>query len=183
MNAHETEIGEFPRETVAATERLLLTKLRRGDLDEVHGLMSNSEVMRFSLHGPMTAERTRDWLDGILRSYQENGWGRYRVQEKVSGRFVGVCGFLYWPEVNGRPEVEIGYRFLRETWGKGYATEAASACRDLGLGRFGHRRLISLIEAENVGSWKVAEKVGMRRDADAEVHGVAVRVYAVESTG
>lgn len=165
---------------VVGTERLRLRRLTLDDLDDVHTLMSDPDVMRFSLNGPMSRERASEWLDGVLRSYGENGWGRFRVEEKVSGRFVGVCGFLLWPDVGGHREVEIGYRFLPDTWGKGYATEAAAACRDLGFGEFGVTRLISLIEAENVGSWKVAEKVGMRHERDAELHGVSLRVYSVE---
>lgn len=166
---------------VAETERLHLRRLTRDDLDDVHTLMSNPDVMRFSLNGPMSPERVSEWLDRVLRSYDENGWGRLWVEEKGTGRFVGVCGFLLWPDVGGRREVEIGYRFLPATWGKGYATEAAVACRDLGFGDFGLTRLISLIEADNVGSWKVAEKVGMRHERDAVVHGVALRVYSIEA--
>ena len=166
----------------ADTERLHLRRLTGEDLDDIHGLMSDPDVMRFSLDGPMSRKQVAGWLDGVLRSYDENGWGRYRVEEKQTGRFAGVCGFLLWPDVDGRREVEIGYRFLPDTWGKGYATEAASACRDVGFGEFGLTRLVSLIEAENVASWKVAEKVGMRLERDAEVHGISLRIYSVERT-
>ena len=167
-------------ELITDTERLRLRRLTPDDLDDVHSLMSDPDVMRFSLNGPMSRERVSEWLGGVLQSYNENGWGRFRVEEKGSGRFVGVCGFLLWDDVGGRREVEIGYRFLPDTWGKGYATEAAVACRDLGFGPLGLTRLISLIEADNVGSWKVAEKVGMHHERDAVVHGVALRVYSVE---
>ena len=165
---------------VAETERLRLRRLTCADLDTVFVLMSDPDVMRFSLNGPMSRARTDEWLGGILHSYEENGWGRYLVEEKETECFVGVCGFLLWPDVAGRSEVEIGYRFLPDTWGKGFATEAAAACRDLGFARFGLERVISLIEAENVGSWKVAEKIGMRREEDTELHGVPLRVYSIE---
>lgn len=77
-------------------------------------------------------------------------------------------------------EYELGYRLSRKYWGKGFATEAAIACRDCGLNTFGLRRLISIIEAANHQSIRVAEKVGMTFEKKSTFHGIAVEIYALE---
>ena len=83
-------------------------------------------------------------------------------------------------EVDGRDEVEIGYPFLRRSWGRGLATEAARACRDYGFGTLGCDRLVSLIDPANRASRRVAEKVGMRLEEHAHKWGKKIFVYAIE---
>lgn len=84
-------------------------------------------------------------------------------------------------DVAGRDEVEIGYLFLREFRREGLATEAAVACREFGFGPMGQNRLISLIDPRNIASIRVAEKVGMRREATIERWDKAMAVYAMQN--
>ena len=79
---------------------------------------------------------------------------------KSDGICVGECGICV-QEVAGEKEFEISYRLRRDCWGIGLATEAARACRDYGFKQAGLRRLISIIESENVASIRVAEKMGV----------------------
>lgn len=167
---------------VAETHRLRLRRFRADEQDVLVRIFGNPEVMRFSLAGARDAEWCARRLEAILRDYRRQGFGLWvvelRVFENGADPVIGYCGLKRWPDVGGRPEVELGYRFLPSSWGHGYGTEAARAARDLGFETFGLSRLVSLIEAENIGSWKIAEKIGMSHERDVEMEGTPVRVYA-----
>ena len=91
---------------------------------------------------------------------------------------MGQCG-LTVQEVEGKEEIEIGYLFLRKSWGQGLATEAARAVRDHGFHTLGYARLISLIDPGNLASRRVAEKVGLRQEKEVEKWGKRICVYAI----
>ena len=83
---------------------------------------------------------------------------------------MGQCG-LTVQEVEGKNDVEIGYLFLRKFWGRGLATEAATAARDHGFNTLGYERLVSLIDPGNLASRRVAEKVGLTLEKEVEKWG------------
>jgi RimJ/RimL family protein N-acetyltransferase len=72
---------------------------------------------------------------------------------------IGLCGLILWPDIEGREELEVAYILARDAWGKGYATEAAAAVRD--VGRTIRPDLVSLIYPDNAASIRVAHKIGM----------------------
>ncbi len=76
---------------------------------------------------------------------------------KSSGEIIGSCGFA---RPHGTKEIELGYLFGRKFWGKGFATEAASACLQFGFGKLDFREIIALTDLENTASQKVLEKIG-----------------------
>jgi [ribosomal protein S5]-alanine N-acetyltransferase len=145
--------------TLMETDRMTLRQMTPGDVEHLLGIFSDPEAMRFY---PGTKDRaeTEGWIGWNLESYQKHGFGLWIAELRTTGEFVGQCG-LVRQEVDGQPEVEIGYLFLRRVWGQGLATEAARASRDYAFDRLGYRRLISLIHPENRASQRVAEKVGM----------------------
>ena len=88
-------------------------------------------------------------------------------------------------ELEGDLELEIGWTFAQEFWNRGYATEAAAACRDHAFGELGRDRVISLIARGNLASIRVAEKIGEtleRRDIGGEIFKFTVDLYALEKT-
>src|SRR5205814_2711279 len=96
--------------------------------DRMAELFPNADFMRFSL-GPMNREQSETFLGKIL------GWDRaglpspFAVIDRESETLIGYCGFLH-QEVEGRAEIEIGYRFDPRFWNRRLATEAARAVRD-----------------------------------------------------
>lgn len=145
-------------------------------------VFGDAEVMRFG-DGVQTKEWVEHWLRDCLESYQTQGFGPYAVLEQGSGEVIGYCGLFYFPDVNGRPEIEIGYRLARFAWGSGYATEAARLVRDHAFDTLNIKRLIALIDPANVASIRVAEKLGMRYEADVMLEGYSHpdHMYALES--
>jgi ribosomal-protein-alanine N-acetyltransferase len=70
------------------------------------------------------------------------------------------------PDLDGRMEIEVGFRLVRSCWGKGYATEAAGAVRDYAFDMLTVSRLISLVDPQNIASIRVVEKLGMCYEKD-----------------
>lgn len=166
---------------VAETERLILRELSMDDLDPLAELFADPEVMRFSL-GVKSREKTAEIIEGCIQNYKPErlGFGLYGVIRKEDNAFLGYCGLSRFDDVGGRPEIEIGYRLRRRFWGKGYATEAARAVRDYAFGKLGLRRVISMIEPENMPSVRVAVKNGMHMEKVITKWDLLIHVYAIE---
>ena len=163
------------------TDRLLLRQVHILDSEPMYRLFGDAEVMRFS-EGVQTKEWVDAWLQTCLeRYYRTWGFGPYAVVEKQSRDVIGYCGLFYFPDVNGRPEVEIGYRLARFAWGQGYATEAAGAVRDFAFATLAMKRLIAMIDPSNLASIRVAEKIGMHYETDVMFEGYTHpdRVYVI----
>jgi [ribosomal protein S5]-alanine N-acetyltransferase len=105
-----------------------------------------------------TIEEANQWVSKAEALYQEKRIGFFVCELKETGEFVGICGLLEQKDVDGKNEIEVGYLFVRDHWGKGYATEAALACMEYGFHKLGYDRIISLIDPKNTASIRVAEK-------------------------
>ena len=164
-----------------STERLTIRHFHILDAEPMHRIFCDAEVMRFS-----DGVKTKEWVDAWLHTclehyYQTWGFGPYAVVEKKSGDLIGYCGLFYFPDVNGQPEVELGYRLARSAWGHGYATEAAGSVRDYAFTTLGMKRLIAMIDPSNTASIHVAEKIGMHYENDVLFEGYTHpdQVYSV----
>ena len=147
------------------TGRLILRKMTMEDLDDLLHIFSDPKVMR-SFGGVLfDRERMKQWLLRNLDHQARYGYGLFSVILKANGELVGDCG-LEHTEVEGSPEVEIGYDFLSAYWGRGLATEAASAVRDYAFDQLGLPRVISLIRSDNLASIRVAQKTGMVKEKE-----------------
>lgn len=162
---------------ILETERLVLRRMEMSDIDDLMGIFSDPVAMRYY---PATKSRqeVEGWVRWTLGSYEDHGFGLWVAILKDSGEFAGQCG-LTVQEVEGRDEVEIGYLFLRKYWGRGLATEAATAARDHGFQTLGYRRLVSLIDPGNLASRRVAEKVGMALEKKIFKRNKEICVYAI----
>jgi RimJ/RimL family protein N-acetyltransferase len=145
--------------TILETERLLLREFVSEDVGALAAVLSDPETMRYY---PAALDRAgvAAWIERNQRRYADAGHGLWALVLKSSGEMIGDCG-LTRQSVDGADEIEIGYHVRRDLWGRGYAPEAACACRDYGFARLGSSRLISLIRPENLPSRRVAEKTGL----------------------
>ena len=155
---------------------MVLRRMDMADVDDLIGIFSDPVAMRYY---PATKSRAEaeEWVRRTLRSYRDHGFGQWVATLKESEEFAGQCG-LTVQEVEGEKEVEIGYLFLRKFWGRGLATEAARTVRDHGFA-LGYRRLISLIDPENLASRRVAEKNDLTLEREVAKWGKKVCVYSV----
>jgi [ribosomal protein S5]-alanine N-acetyltransferase len=162
---------------ILETPRLILREFRSSDVNALALTLSDAETMRF-YPAPYDRAGVEEWIARNLRRYAEHGHGLWATILKSSGELVGDCG-LTVQDVEGAHEIEIGYHVRRDLWGRGLATEAARACRDLGFARLPVERLISLIRPENLQSRRVAEKNGMTVWKELIWRGLPHLVYAI----
>jgi ribosomal-protein-alanine N-acetyltransferase len=157
------------------TSRLLLRPLAATDEDNLFALFNDPDVMRFL--GPLIPrEKTATILQTALAHWQQRGYGIWAVQDKASGKFVGRLGLRFLDDIG---ETELLYTLNKEFWGRGLATEAGAAALAFGFGRAGLGRIIALARPDNVGSWRVMEKLGMRRERIAPFRGEESVWYAL----
>ena len=114
------------------TQRLAFREMTASDLDAMADLLGDPEVMAFYPR-PKSRAEALGWIEWNQRLYRERGFGLWAIELRDTGAFVGDCG-LTPQEVDGMPEVEVGYHVRRLLQGRGYATEAAAAVRDAVLG-------------------------------------------------
>lgn len=165
------------QDVVLETERLRLRRFQREDADAVFAIIGDDVAMQYY---PKTFNRhdAKEWIERNLRRYAEHGHGLFAVTLKGSEEVIGDCGVIR-QEVEGGPELEVGYHFRRDQWKHGYATEAARACMGLAFHAFGAEKVISLIRPENVPSRRVAERNGMEIERQVMHAGLLHLVYAM----
>ena len=159
------------------TARLVLRPPEPHDFDAFFELHEDPEVLR---HIPSSARgnRVAAWrtFAQVLGHWQIRGYGQWTVIEKASGEVIGRVG-LWFPD--GAPAIELGWIIRRSRWNNGFATEAAQAAGRYGLETVGARRLVSIIQPDNLASIRVAEKIGERLERTDVQNGATVLVYAL----
>lgn len=160
---------------VMETERLLLRTFTLEDAPLIYELNLDPEVIRYTLDPIKDIDHARQVLEQvILPQYALYDHGRWAVHTKSDTKFIGWCGLKARSERN---EIDLGYRFIKTTWGRGYATEAAWACIKYGFERLKLRRIVGRAMPENIGSLKVLEKCGMVYIGEELVDGHPAKTY------
>lgn len=141
---------------VLETERLILRPPGSEDLDGFAAMAEDEETSRF-IGGAQSRAGAWRQLCTMAGSWAIHGWAMFSVIEKDTGRWVGRLG-PWTPE--GWPGTEVGWGLIRETWGKGYASEGATAAIDWAFDTLGWTEVIHCIDPQNVNSIRVAQRLG-----------------------
>lgn len=163
---------------VLETQRLVLRRLTLNDAEFIFRLVNDPSWLRFigdkNVHD---LDGARRYLrEGPLDMYERFGFGLYRVEERETGTPAGMCGLI---KRDTLPDADVGYAFLPEFRGKGYAFEAASAVLDHGHRVFGLTRILAIVSPDNAGSIRVLEKAGMKLERQMELRpGDPVKLFA-----
>mgnify|MGYP001554239794 CR=1 FL=1 len=148
---------------ILETERLILREIIPEDESAFFKMDSDPEVHRFLGNSPVKdLAQIKDVIAFIRKQYLENGIGRWAVVEKDSNEFIGWCGLKYFTEtINNHIHIyDLGYRFSKDHWGKGYATEAAKACLEYGFNKMKLKEIYAMTDSRNLNSNKVLKKLG-----------------------
>ncbi len=145
---------------ILETERLHLRTWTYADAERLFEICSDAETMlHIGDREPYeTIEKAREFLNWAVPYQLKMGFCRWAVVEKRTGEIIGSCGFAS----RDLEEVELGYLFAREAWGKGFATEAASACLRYGFEEIGFKKVVALTDLDHEKSQNVLRKIGFR---------------------
>ena len=148
---------------VFATDRLRIRRLEPGDVAALHAVYADAEAMRWVGDGrPLTLEQCMRWVRVTQLNYSARGYGMFTILPRDDDEIVGFCGLVH---PGGQPDAELKYALKRAFWGRGYATEIATAMLRYGASVHGLSRIIATAAPENEASHRVLEKAGMRREA------------------
>ena len=145
------------------TERLLLRELLPSDAEGMFRLDSNPEVHKYLGNDPVKdMSQTYDVIANIRQQYLDNCIGRWAVILKETNEFIGWSGLKIEKNINGHERFyDLGYRFIQEFWGKGYAYESAKAFVDFGFNEMKIPVLNACADVNNLRSRNVLEKCGL----------------------
>jgi RimJ/RimL family protein N-acetyltransferase len=151
------------------TKRLVLRRWRASDAAPFAAINGDPEVMRFIGRGHVLGRGLSDDLIARFEAeWRERGFGLWAVAAREEPEaLLGFCGLtvpMFLPEV--LPAVEVGWRFARDAWGRGYATEAARCALAFAFEEHAMREVIAIVDPENARSLRVAEKLGMTARPD-----------------
>lgn len=159
------------------TPRLLLRAFVPADLDGLHLITRDPEVMRFIGDGhTLTRAETGRNMAAIINAFHRRGFGRWALVVKETGVLAGYCGFGLGSEEIG---IELAYMLSKSEWGKGFATEAGAACLRYGFENLGLASIAALTRPENLKSRRVMERLKMKFISDGSYHGYSCVRYSI----
>ena len=160
------------------TKRLVLRELTMDDLEDLHKILSDLESMKYYPE-PFTREKSKQWIEWNIENYKSYGFGLWAVILKEENLFIGDCG-ITMQRINDSMEPEIGYHINKAYTGKGYATEAAQACRDYSFTVLKFNKIYSYMKNTNTASRKVAQNNGMKLISElADGENNITSIYAI----
>jgi ribosomal-protein-alanine N-acetyltransferase len=159
---------------IIETERTIMRKLTKADAKDFYALNLDEAVLKYT--GDKPFENLQASIDFLTNydQYDKYGVGRLAVIDKATTTFIGWCGLKYSQDKN---EYDIGFRFYRGFWNKGYATETSKKCLDFGFNELGIEKIVGRAMKENIGSIKVLEKIGMTFKENVDFEGCEGVLY------
>lgn len=155
------------------TDRLILREWVAGDAEFLFRLNNDPEVIRFTGDTPFKNVGAARKLIDSYDQYTAFGYGRWLCLEKEGGQAVGWCG------LKNQGFIDLGYRFLRSAWGKGYATESAFGSLEKGFEHFNLTEVIGRVAEGNESSEKVVIKLGMKFTHIDHCHGLPTKHFSL----
>ena len=144
---------------ILETERLYLREMNQADFNSLCSILQDEETM-YAYEGAFSDSEVQEWLDRQISRYQKWNFGLWAVTLKETDEMIGQCGLTMQPWKDTEV-LEIGYLFNRSYWHKGYATEAAQACKKYAFEVLKADEVCSIIRDTNTASQNVAVRNGM----------------------
>jgi [ribosomal protein S5]-alanine N-acetyltransferase len=156
------------------SERLLFRKFNQEDFLIVFDWLGNIENMKFRRGEPRNESETRDYLEWAITNAETDECRNFEfaVVLKTKNELIGSASLMNVPD-----DPEIGWTLHRNYWRQGYGTEIGKTMLKLGFDILGLRRIIAGCNARNQASYRIMEKIGMRREAHlikAQLGGLAL---------
>lgn len=160
---------------IIETSRLYLRQLTLEDISNLSLVLSDKESMRYYPHA-FSNEEVINWIKRNIERYKNNGFGLWATIRKADNQFLGDCGITL-QNIDGDILPEIGFHIIKTFCNKGYATEAAEACKKYAIEVLGFKSIYSYSEKGNKASQKVSSKIGMNKVKTFKKDGIEEVVY------
>ena len=150
---------------ILETERLILREIVESDAEFIFALLNQPSFIKYiGDRNVRTIEQAREFIENRYRqSYREHGFGLYAVELKSEipnpKSQIGICGFV---KRDSLPDADIGFAFLPQFCGKGYALESANAVMKYGRDVLGLARVLAITSQDNESSGRLLEKIGFK---------------------
>lgn len=144
---------------IVATDRLYLRELKRTDAEYFYHLNLDPEVLKYTGDKPFEAIKSAMQFLENYDHYKKYGYGRWAVIARKNHDFLGWCGLKYTKSLN---EIDLGFRFFKRYWNKGYASESARACLMIGFEKYKIHRIVGRAMKDNEYSIRVLKKIGFQ---------------------
>ena len=161
---------------ILETKRLIIGHFTCADIQMWASIEADPLVRKFVDGKCLSGEEAGHYVKMNINSYAENGFGRFAVRSKTSNHLVGMCGFLQQDE-----EIDFGYRYSAETWGKGIGHEAAKKVLDYGLEHLNLKKICAEVAIENIPSIRILEKLGFEFEKNVFVDQTKAAKYLIRS--
>ena len=157
------------------TERLVLRPPTLDDLRVWHVIYLDAEEVWYG--APRSSlDENLEKLTRQIAHFEQHGFGMCAVDLRSTGETIGAAGLQH---LEGGPEIEVGYRFLKALWGQGYATESARVSIAHGFDELGLDRIVAVALETNIASRRVLEKCGLREVGLTHVYGLEHVKYEI----
>lgn len=130
------------------------------DINELSKVLSDPESMQYYPR-PFNQEEVENWIEWNMKNYKQDKHGLWAIVLKDGDTFIGDCG-ITMQNIDGERLPEIGFHIIKAYWNRGYATEAAFACKEYAFDILDYPKIFSYTTLKNIHSQKVAEKIGMK---------------------
>ncbi|TKG95222.1 N-acetyltransferase [Puteibacter caeruleilacunae] len=160
---------------IIETNRLYFRQLTFDDVDNLSLVLSDEESMKHYPHA-FSHDEVRNWIQRNINRYENDGFGLWAVIRKEDDQFLGDCGITL-QNIDGEILPEIGFHIIKTYCKKGYATEAAEACKEYAIDVLGFNSIYSYSEAGNKASQRVSAKIGLQRIKSFKMDGIEEVVY------
>lgn len=150
------------------SQRLGFRTWHDADLDAMAAISADEEVMAFF---PNTQDRTytKGFIERMQEEYRQRGYCYFAVELLKSGEFIGFLGLHLQEFVSDfTPCTDIGWRFKKEVWNRGLASEGAKRCLEYGFKNLGLPKIYSITPKINLKSERIMQKAGMQKEKDFE---------------
>jgi RimJ/RimL family protein N-acetyltransferase len=160
------------------TQRVKLGRWQPCDAVAFRSIAQDPLVMRYVNNGePWSNAKVREFISRQMKHIARHGFCFWKIQRKPDGRLIGLCGLQALP-LGCRWEVEIGWWLAPRYWGRGLASEAASAVMRAARKSLRMKRIVAIAIAENYASRRIMQKIGMRYERNVRHRGFQVVLYA-----
>jgi RimJ/RimL family protein N-acetyltransferase len=161
------------------TSRLILRSFTLDDIEAAYAMNLDQEVSKYTGDGGVVSkeEIERRIKEDVLGDYQKHGYGRMAVGINGGPDFIGFCGLKYLEDMR---KVDLGYRFMSDYWGKGYATESCNAVLRMGFDQLKLNEIIAMVLPKNKASIRVLEKLNFDFSHSFEEDDMLIDLYKLD---